>query len=88
LPWSFLYFVVRNLFALVWLLARPREGCQTPIRRSCVGSAAVAGPSAYLQWTRERVGVRSRLGDRCHVLTAALPRPNCWFHARADTRNR
>ena len=23
--WSFLYLVVRNLFALVWLLARPRR---------------------------------------------------------------
>jgi hypothetical protein len=25
LIWSFLYLVVRNLFALVWLLARPRR---------------------------------------------------------------
>jgi putative transposase len=31
LPWSFAYLVVRNLFALVWLLARPRRSKELEI---------------------------------------------------------
>jgi len=29
--WSFVYLVVRNLFALVWLLARPRRSNELEI---------------------------------------------------------
>jgi hypothetical protein len=31
LLWSFVYLVVRNLFALVWLLARPRRSKELEI---------------------------------------------------------
>jgi hypothetical protein len=31
LLWSFVYLVVRNLFALVWLLARPRRSMELEI---------------------------------------------------------
>jgi hypothetical protein len=31
LLWSFAYLVVRNLFALVWLLARPRQSKELAI---------------------------------------------------------
>jgi hypothetical protein len=30
-PWSFVYLVVRNLFALVWLLGRPRRSKELEI---------------------------------------------------------
>ena len=31
MPWSFVYLVVRNLFALVWLLGRPRRSKELEI---------------------------------------------------------
>jgi hypothetical protein len=46
LLWTFVYLVVRNLFALVWLLARPRRSKELEIlllRHEARGSSASVG---------------------------------------------
>jgi len=53
----------------------PVKGVKTSIRRSDVGFRRPwPGHSAYLQPAPERVGVRSRLGHRCHVLIISFTR--------------
>ena len=54
---------------------RTVKGVKTPIRRADVGFRRPwPGHSAYLQSAPERVGVRSRLGHRCHVLIISFTR--------------
>src|SRR5919197_3287103 len=63
LLWSFLYLVVRNLFALVWLLARPRRSKELEI-------LLLRHELAILR----RQSVRPRLTRADRALLAALSR--------------
>ncbi len=66
--WSFVYLVVRNLFALVWLLARPRRSKEVEILLLRHELAIVRRQSARPKLTR---------ADRAFLaaLSRSLPRP-------------
>jgi putative transposase len=68
LLWSFVYLVVRNLFALVWLLARPRRSKELEI-------LILRHELAILR--RQTVRPRLTPGDRALLaaLSRSLPRP-------------
>jgi len=79
LLWSFVYLVVRNLFALVWLLARPRRSKELEI-------LVLRHELAILR----RQAVRPTLTRADRVLLAALSRSlprAAWpsFRVRPDT---
>jgi hypothetical protein len=56
LLWSFAYFVVRNLFALAWLLARPRQSKELEI--------LVLRDETLLRWLRRLLARRWRFAHR------------------------
>ena len=79
LLWSFLYLVVRNLFALVWLLARPRRSKELEI-------LLLRHELAILR--RQSVRPRLMRADRALLaaLSSSLPRA-AWasFSVKPDT---
>ena len=67
MPWSFVYLVVRNLFALVWLLGRPRRSKELEI-------LVLRHELAILR----RQASRPRLTRADRALLAALSRSLPW----------
>jgi putative transposase len=71
LVWTLVYLVVRNLFALVWLLARPLRSKELEILVLRHGLSILRRQATWPKLTR---------ADRALLatLSRALPRPGCW----------